>query len=97
MVRLDRPPGYDFKLDPPDRLTCGESTVDVGATVYRALAFLAAHAGRASVTDLTQAVWGIPEVPRRTLHSLCHRASDALARVGCVQRCGVDGPDALLC
>ena len=37
---------YAFTLHPPDRLTCDGRTADVCATVYRALAYLAANNGR---------------------------------------------------
>lgn len=86
-----------FALNPPDQLSCAGCSADVGATVYRALALLEKLGGRMPVAVLCVEVWGVPEVARRTLFSLCHRASEKLAAVGSPLRCGVDGGDVILC
>lgn len=83
-------------LSPPSRLTCSGETADVGARVYLALAILSRSAGRVSAESLCVEVWGVREVARRTLSSLCHRTSEKLAAVGSPLRCGVDGSDVWL-
>lgn len=93
---MARPELDALTLEAPDRLARGERRADVGATVYRALALLRANGGRVPAQSLCLEVWGVPEVARRTLFSLCHRVGEKLGAVGSPLRCGVDGSDVWL-
>lgn len=91
------PATVSFSLLAPNRLIFGDRSTDIGPTVWRALSLLAGRDGmRVTVREVCEEVWGVPDVVRRTLSSLCHRVSEKLAAVGCPLRCGIDGSDVWL-
>ncbi|AMV23453.1 hypothetical protein VT84_03520 [Gemmata sp. SH-PL17] len=86
-------PAIAYALEAPACLVFDGRKADVGATVYRALALLANKGGSAPITEICQDVWNVPEVARRSVHSLVHRVNEKLDAVGCDLRCAVDGPE----
>ncbi len=86
-----RPELAALTLEAPAALCYGGRSADVGASVWRALALLRERAGSAGKCEVCERVWGVREVAKRTLASLCHRANEKLEAVGAPLRCGVDG------